>query len=114
MQRGLLIALEGADNAGKSYTAEKIRMWFNSEGYKSQILPFPNRNSKIGSILDSYLKNRLELNGRVAHLLFSANRWEKMNDIKTLLSSGVTIILDRYIYSGIIYSTAAVRFLCQS
>lgn len=40
------------------------------------------------------------------HLLFSANRWEAAEQIRTDIAHGVTIILDRYYYSGIVYSAA--------
>lgn len=40
------------------------------------------------------------------HLLFSANRWELSTRIETLLQKGVHVILDRYAYSGVAYSSA--------
>lgn len=45
----------------------------------------------------------------VIHLLFSANRWEAAEQIKTDVNAGVTIVADRYYYSGIVYSAAKDR-----
>ena len=40
------------------------------------------------------------------HLLFSANRWEAAQQIRTDIQAGTTIVVDRYYYSGIVYSAA--------
>ena len=40
------------------------------------------------------------------HLLFSANRWEHAAAIESILTSGTSIICDRYYYSGCVYSAA--------
>ncbi len=40
------------------------------------------------------------------HILFSKNRWEIIDTIKTNILNGITIIIDRYSYSGIAFSVA--------
>jgi len=45
----------------------------------------------------------------VIHLLFSANRWEAAAQIRADIEEGVTIVIDRYYYSGIVYSAAKDR-----
>lgn len=40
------------------------------------------------------------------HLLFSANRWEAVKAIEEDIASGTTVIVDRYSYSGAVYSAA--------
>lgn len=40
------------------------------------------------------------------HLLFSANRWEAAEQIRKAIDDGVTVVVDRYYYSGIVYSAA--------
>ena len=39
-------------------------------------------------------------------MLFSANRWEAATGIIQAIESGRTVIVDRYYYSGIVYSAA--------
>lgn len=39
-------------------------------------------------------------------MLFSANRWEKAQSIRDDIASGTTVIIDRYSFSGAVYSTA--------
>lgn len=43
------------------------------------------------------------------HLLFSANRWEAAAQIRADIAEGVTVVIDRYYYSGIVYSAAKDR-----
>ena len=40
------------------------------------------------------------------HLLFSANRWEAAGQIRSAIEEGITVVIDRYYYSGIVYSAA--------
>ncbi|RPB26134.1 P-loop containing nucleoside triphosphate hydrolase protein [Terfezia boudieri ATCC MYA-4762] len=58
-------------------------------------------------MIDSYLRSGSDLEDHAIHLLFSANRWELANKIQTLLSAGHTVLLDRYIHSGMVFTTAA-------
>jgi len=46
------------------------------------------------------------LEDRSIHLLFSANRWECKNKIYEALNSGTTIVVDRYAYSGVAFTSA--------
>ena len=42
----------------------------------------------------------------VIHLLFSANRWEAAAQIRNDIAKGITVVADRYYYSGVVYSAA--------
>ena len=81
-------------------------------------------------MIDTYLKGQSEQEDHVIHLLFSANRWEAAYvypsptdllspprrplqrlthpsaEITTAISAGIDVIVDRYYYSGIVYSAA--------
>jgi len=71
-------------------------------------LAFPNRNNpSTGTLINHYLKGETPLTFHAAHLIFSANRWEHAAEIERLLSVGTTVILDRYVDSGIAFSVAA-------
>lgn len=43
------------------------------------------------------------------HLLFSANRWEAADHIRAAIETGTTVVIDRYYYSGIVFSAAKNR-----
>lgn len=60
----------------------------------------------MGQVINSYLTNSKDLPDEVIHLIFAANRWEHMNQIREQLLAGTTVIVDRYSYSGVAYSAA--------
>lgn len=103
MGRGQLILIEGLDRSGKS-TQSSILLDKLPGG---KLIKFPDRSTKVGSIINEYLTNsELKLSDQTAHLLFSANRWELAGSIVNDLNNGHFIVMDRYIYSGIAYSLA--------
>lgn len=76
IRRGLLIAFEGLDKTGKTTHSKLLSDALNTLNIKSLKLRFPDRNTELGKLLDSYLKKQIDLNPEVSHMLFSANRWE--------------------------------------
>jgi len=65
-----------------------------------------DRTTPIGKSIDAYLKGESQQEDHVIHLLFSANRWEAATSIRTAIEEGTTVVIDRYYYSGIVYSAA--------
>ncbi|KAL8950040.1 MAG: hypothetical protein Q9222_003900 [Ikaeria aurantiellina] len=104
--RGALIVIEGLDRAGKSTQCGKLFQYLQAQGRPVKHLRFPDRSTTIGKSIDSYLKGNTQQEDHVIHLLFSANRWEAAARIISDIANGVTIIVDRYYYSGAVYSTA--------
>ena len=64
------------------------------------------RTTATGKVINSYLTGEIELEDHAVHLLFSANRWESVNNIMATLEAGINVIVDRYAYSGVAYSAA--------
>ncbi|CAG8480735.1 9548_t:CDS:2 [Paraglomus brasilianum] len=104
--RGAFILLEGCDRAGKSTQAAKLVRKLKARGFLVEHMRFPDRTTPIGNMIDAYLKSTKELDDHAVHLLFSANRWECMAKMKKLLSSGTSIVVERYAYSGVTFSAA--------
>ncbi|RKP19054.1 P-loop containing nucleoside triphosphate hydrolase protein [Rozella allomycis CSF55] len=104
-KRGILIVFEGCDRSGKS-TQSKLLYEFLKERTSVELLRFPDRTTDIGKVINQYLTSSNNLNDQCIHLLFSANRWELKEKIVQLLNSGTSVILDRYVYSGIAFSAA--------
>ena len=67
---------------------------------------FSDRSTPIGKAIDAYLKGEAEHEDHVIHLLFSANRWEAAAQMRADIADGITLIVDRYYMSGIVYSAA--------
>lgn len=66
----------------------------------------PDRTTPIGQLIDSYLRGSTNQDDHSIHLLFSANRWEVAKSIEQEIANGTTVIVDRYSYSGAVYSAA--------
>lgn len=67
-----------------------------------------DRTTPSGNQLNDMLKAVRNMNLRASHLLFSFNRWEKKEDIISILNSGTNLIVDRYAFSGYCYSVCNV------
>ncbi|XP_021779946.1 thymidylate kinase isoform X2 [Papio anubis] len=105
-RRGALIVLEGMDRAGKSTQSRKLVETLCAAGHRAELLRFPERSTEIGKLLSSYLEKKSDVEDHAVHLLFSANRWEQVPLIKEKLSQGVTLIVDRYAFSGVAFTGA--------
>ena len=86
------------------YVLVEIISWNSSSGQK--LKTNIDRSTPVGKLIDSYLKGELEQEDHVIHLLFAANRWEFAEKIREDIANGIAIVVDRYYYSGMIYSAA--------
>lgn len=106
LRRGALVVLEGCDRSGKSTQSKLLVNSLKNLQFKTELLRFPDRTTKIGSVLNSYLQKDENVDDHAIHLLFTANRWETKEKILALLNNGTTVVVDRYCYSGIAYSAS--------
>ncbi|KAI9723003.1 MAG: hypothetical protein M1812_001452 [Candelaria pacifica] len=104
--RGTLIVVEGLDKAGKSTQCARLLENLQKQGKPVRHMRFPDRTTPIGKMIDSYLRGQAQQEDHVIHLLFSANRWEAAAQIKAEIAQGTSVIIDRYYYSGCVYSAA--------
>lgn len=105
-KRGKLIVFEGLDRSGKSTQCERLVTHLRHQGEKVEHMRFPERTTPIGKMISSYLSGQTQQEDHVVHLLFSANRWELAQKIETSVNEGTTVVVDRYYYSGCVYSAA--------
>ena len=108
IKRGALVVFEGCDRSGKTTQVTKLVERLNKGGQAAVMRRFPDRTTSIGSVINSYLGCKKELEDHVVHLLFSANRWEVERDIVDTLMAGTHVFIDRYAYSGVAFSAAKV------
>lgn len=128
--RGAFIVLEGCDRAGKTTQCKHLGNWMTAllryfwsfiffvsifvgavkslmaKGHKAQYMNFPDRTTESGKKINAYLTNQKEFAHKDIHLLFTENRWEAKDKMEQLLRDGVTLIVDRYSYSGVAFSAA--------
>ncbi|KAL5338104.1 thymidylate kinase-domain-containing protein [Aspergillus crustosus] len=105
-RRGALIVVEGLDRAGKSSQCEYLSNFLQEAGRPVKYIRFPDRTTPIGKLIDGYLRGQSHLDDHSIHLLFSANRWELAKNIESEITNGTHVIIDRYSYSGAVYSAA--------
>ena len=101
-----MIAFEGGDKSGKSTQSRHLSYLLNTVGKESKLIKFPDRTTDSGLVIDMYLKGRVDFEPLHLHRLFSRNRQEQKDKILNLLNSGVNVIVDRYVHSGVSYTAA--------
>ena len=89
--RGMLIVFEGCDRSGKTTQCQRLVKELNDG---SKFMRFPDRSTKIGQVIDQYLRGEQTLDDHVIHLLFSTNRWEKVAELRAALDAGRHVIVD--------------------
>lgn len=105
-KRGKLIIFEGLDRSGKSTQCERLVTNLRHQGQDVKHLRFPDRTTPIGRMINNYLSGETQQEDHVIHLLFSANRWELAQTIEQSIEQGTTVVVDRYYYSGCVYTAA--------
>ncbi|TMS20396.1 thymidylate kinase [Larimichthys crocea] len=109
-KRGALIVLEGVDRAGKTTQCKKLFEALQRSGKPAEMMRFPDRTTTIGKLISAYLENKSDLEDHTVHLLFSANRWEMVPLMKKKLEQGTTLVVDRYAFSGVAFTSAKPGF----
>ncbi|XP_045201663.2 thymidylate kinase-like [Mercenaria mercenaria] len=109
-QRGALIVFEGVDRSGKTTQCNLLEERLNRDSGNVKLLKFPDRTTVIGEMINDYLGCKKDVEDHAVHLLFSANRWERVPMMLELLNKGTTLIVDRYAYSGVAFTAAKPGF----
>ena len=104
--RGAFVLFEGADRCGKSTQAMRLVHTLEARGVEAELWRYPDRATAMGKMIDQYLRSKSEMEDGAIHLLFAANRWEKKALMERKLASGVTLVCDRYSYSGCAFTAA--------
>ena len=110
--RGKLIVIEGTDCSGKKTQSTKLVERLNANGIKAQYLSFPMYDTPTGEIIAGNILGKPEygkctfpegttnIPPKVAALYYAADRAYNISKITEKLSSGITVILDRYVESN--------------
>jgi len=102
----LLICIEGIDASGKATQSRILFNRLNRAGFNSELIAFPDYRTPVGLNIRAYLNGELSMSPEVRQLLYTANRWERRDDIANWLNSGKFVVVDRYIPSGLAYGLA--------
>lgn len=105
----MIIAVEGADKAGKHTQVLKIVDYLNAKGIATETLDFPQYNAYWGKFIKRYLNGEFgatrDLPAEYTMLPYAMDRQAHMPQIKRWIDMGKWVIFDRYTYSNV-YSIA--------
>ena len=106
-ENGKIVIIEGMDKSGKT-TQSKLLYNFYNKIYSGQVglLNFPDYNTRIGKEIELFLKGNIYYSNEVKHILLSANRWEKKEEIEHLRRNNKLLIFNRYYQSNLVYGLA--------
>jgi dTMP kinase len=107
-RRGLLLALEGGEGAGKSTQARRLSIWLRDQGY-DVVATFEPGATKMGMRLRAVLLDTAHagLNPRAEALMYAADRAEHVAAvIRPAIERGAIVVTDRYVDSSLAYQGA--------
>ena len=104
--RGVFIAIEGIDAAGKRTQTSFLRAWFSARDMTTRTFSFPAYETSIGREIRKFLDGDVDYPQEVRAMLYAANRWEKKTELERALSETDAIIVDRYSGSNLAYGVS--------
>lgn len=119
--RGKLIVIEGTDCSGKETQAKLLIEHLKERGMQVEIFSFPNYDSPTGKIIggpflgkaticDGWFKEgAVEVEPKVAALYYAADRRYNLPKIEEKLNRGISLILDRYVYSNMAHQAGKIE-----
>jgi dTMP kinase len=106
LNNGKIIVVEGTDKAGKGTQSRLLINALNVSGIRCAKMDFPDYTTPIGHEIRAFLDGRRNYTMEVKHMLLSANRWEKKNEIERMIKKDTIIIMNRYYQSNIVYGVS--------
>lgn len=103
---GVLIGIEGIDAAGKRTQSSLLKDWFNSKGFSTSGLSFPDYSTRLGNEIKEFLRGSRSYSPEVRHMLFAADRWEHKSLIEERLRRYNAVVVNRYTESNFAYGIA--------
>lgn len=105
------IVVEGLDGAGKSTQIEMLGKHLSQKGIEYESMHFPRTNSPFfGELIARFLRGELgDLNNvdpYIVALLYAGDRRDAAEELSGWIKKGITVILDRYVYSNIAFQCA--------
>ena len=110
---GKLIVIEGADGAGKATQADMLVERLRGEGMEVETLEFPRyEETFFGAYIKEWLDEEygsfVDLDPRLAAILFAGDRYETKCEIKKWLEEGKHVVLDRYVTASMLHQGAKI------
>lgn len=107
----MLIVMEGLDGAGKSTQVKKLKDYLSEACPPLEYIHFPRYDAPVyGGLIGKFLRggfgDNKTVHPQLVALLFAEDRHGAVPEMRRILDSGGTLLLDRYVYSNIAYQCA--------
>jgi dTMP kinase len=110
--RGKFIVFEGIDGSGKRTQLESLARAFTRQGISFSQISFPNYDGLLGKMVARFLNGEFgplaSVDPRFSALLYATDRLESKPVIQAALTSGNTLLADRYVASNLAHQGARV------
>lgn len=106
-----LLAIEGADGAGKATAAAAVTARLRVDGRRAEVISFPRYAETTGGhVLGEYLGGRLPrtVSPRAAAVLYALDRLESRDRLLDAAAANDVVVFDRYVASNMAYQAAQV------
>jgi len=106
-----IVAIEGADGAGKATAAAGLVDRLALRGFSAEVISFPRYATTVGGYaLGEFLSGRLPraVSAEAAAVLYALDRLESRTEIESAAKRSEVLVMDRYIASNMAYQAAKV------
>jgi len=108
MKKGKLIVVDGIDGSGKATQVKLLGTRLKKAGEKIKTIDFPRYEENFfGKLIGEYLSgiygDFIQVDPRVASVLYAADRFESSKNIRKWLDEGYTVVADRYVSANQIH-----------
>lgn len=107
----MLVAIEGADGAGKATAAENVKSALLARGLSATVISFPRYKDTVGGVtLGEFLSGRMPVpvTPQAAAVLYGLDRFESVAVIAEAAKAHDVVVFDRYIPSNMVYQASKV------
>ncbi len=114
MKKGRLIVIDGIDGSGKATQVSLLAERLKQEKVKLKTIDFPRYyDNFFGKLIGNYLSgiygDFIQVDPRLASILYAADRFEASKVIKKWLEDGYTVIADRYVSANQIHQGGKIK-----
>lgn len=108
------LVLEGLDGSGKSTQNRLLRCYLDKNNIKYKYLHFPRAGAGIfGELIAMFLRGELgeigEVNPYLVSLIYAADREDANKMLRSWLSDGYLVLVDRYVMSNVAFQCAKLK-----
>src|SRR3989344_5449183 len=102
--KGIYIAFEGIDGAGKTTQAPILKKYLEKKGKSVVLTKEPTQEPPIGTLIHDFIKGKIKLPPVLLQYLFAADREIHQKElIEPNLKKGKIVISDRCFWSSVAY-----------